>query len=197
MNMSGYNYCGECAWLDDNNKSHWDDAYYCNKPFKGGYHKLTEYACPYFIKDPKKSRNTGSYTPAGCFMTTLVCNILGYDDNCKLLNILRNFRENYLKTKKEYISLLLEYDMIGPIICNNLQMLKDNKKYALNIRRDFLIPCVQSIKENDFDNAVLIYQNLVTKLKEEFNIGNIKLPTKYDIENIGKGRIKEPIPITN
>ena len=51
----------------------------------------------------------------------IVVNVLGYEDNCELLETLRSFRDNYLKLNKEYIPMLMQYDNIGPIISNNLE----------------------------------------------------------------------------
>ena len=109
--------CGECLYLDWNNKEKWTskDRYWCRE--RRRYVETTDRACNYAMEDKSKNSNTG-YTRAGadCYITTMVVDILGYDDNCELLQTLRSFRENYLRTHIEYLPLLVQYDVVGPLI---------------------------------------------------------------------------------
>lgn len=189
---SEYNYCGQCKWIDDKNKSSWNDTYYCNKPYKGGYHSLTEYACSGFIPDPEKLPKKGSYTPSGCYITTIICNILGYEDNCEVLTILRNFRDNILKQDPKYLTLLIEYDTVGPLISKGIQNEPNNYIFAIGLLEHFIIPCVNAIKNQNYDEAIAIYKNMVMYLHDEFSLPSITISsdTEYDFEALGKGRIR-------
>ena len=114
-------FCGDCIHLDWNNKERYTsiDRYYCD--LKGKYVETKDYSCWSYSEDKNRTKgNDNSYTPSGCYITTIVCNILAYDDNCELLTILRDFRDNYLKTNHNYIPLLLEYDKIGPLISEEI-----------------------------------------------------------------------------
>ncbi len=185
------NYCGTCAWLDTSNKERYTskNRYYCKK--RGNYFELTDISCYNYINDPSKGIKTGTYTPAGCYITTIICNILGYDDNCELLTTLRNFRDKYLKLNINYLPLLIEYDYIGPIISQKIYNAKDNYSLSLNLLKNFLLPCFKLIKDKNYEEAIKEYINMVNYLKEIFNIKEI-VPENYsyDLETVGKARIR-------
>lgn len=180
------NYCAECALYDLNGTPKWGDEHYCSK--KGKYLKPTTTACSSFEKNNIKE----GYQRAGCYITTIVCNILGYPDDCELLVVLRNFRENYLKQNSEHLPLLIEYDQIGPIISNNIMNDPDAKISAIENTRNFLIPCVQAIKNGNYTEAIEIYKSMVLLLKLKY--GLLRTPVDYTIEEpmeaLGKGRIR-------
>jgi len=186
-------HCGNCCHLDWNNKEKYSsrDKYWCKD--KKRYVEPTDTSCDYFLKDRSKP-NDGGYTPSGCYITTIIVDILGYEDNCEVLNVLRNFRDNVLKTNIKYLPLLFEYDIIGPIICEYIKSEKNNEQLCLGLLKHFLIPCVNLIKENKFEEAVEVYRNLVLHLRSNYEIilTDIIIPDDYSIEDIGKGRIRQP-----
>ena len=179
------NYCGECAKLDKNQKEYWGDRYYCVEKCK--YRETNEKACNNFIKKPE-----GGYTPCGCFITTIVCNKLGYEDNCDLLNTLRFLRENYLKKTETGRKILQEYDIIGPVISHELEIVPVIESSLL--LQKFLLPCYYLIKQNDFEQAVLIYTNMVNELKEKYANSLLDAHLDYGLvskeDELGKGRIR-------
>lgn len=180
------NFCSECALYDSNGTPKWGDEHYCSK--KGKYLKPTTSACSSFVKNNAKE----GYQRAGCYITTIVCNILGYPDDCNLLVTLRDFRENYLKQNSECLPLLIEYDQIGPIISDNIVNDPDAKITAIENTRNFLIPCVEAIKAGNLDKAIEIYKSLVLLLKLKYAL--LRTPIDYTIseplETLGKGRIR-------
>lgn len=60
----------------------------------------------------------------------------------------------------------------------------------------FLIPCANAIKAGNIPEAIAIYQNMVVQLSGDFEIPitDIQAPKDYDLETIGKGRIRELKP---
>ena len=180
------NFCSECALYDSNGTPKWGDEHYCSK--KGKYLKPTTSACSSFVKNNAKE----GYQRAGCYITTIVCNILGYPDDCNLLVTLKDFRENYLKQNSEYLPLLIEYDQIGPIISDSIVNDPDAKITAIENTRNFLIPCVEAIKAGNLDKAIEIYKSLVLLLKLKYAL--LRTPIDYTIseplETLGKGRIR-------
>lgn len=188
-------YCGECAHLDWNNKERYTsrDRYYCDRC--GKYVELTESSCYRFIKDPSKTKEDGGYTPSGCYITTIVCSVLGYSDNCELLETLRSFRENVLKQNVNYIPILIEYDEIGPVISEKISSKEDSYKFCLELMKNYLIPCANLINNGNFEQAVSVYQNMVFYLNDYFGLEGITVDENktYDLENLGKGRIRSQI----
>ncbi len=184
--------CSQCVNYDWNNKERWvsKDRYYCNAG--RGYKEPTDIACKFdFILDKSTDKDSGGFQPSGCYITTIVCNILGYSDDCEVLTTLRSFRENVLRPNKEYHNLLAEYDLIGPIISERIKNKKDNEKFCLNITHDFLIPCVNAIKNNEEEKAIELYKQMIWYLITMLNITPIEIDITncvYDSTIIGKGR---------
>lgn len=180
--------CGTCSNFDWDNKesyatrfrcdgtcryvSPWDKQYYCNH------------------KNNSNESSNNSYTPSGCYITTMICNILGYPDDCELLTTLRMLRDNVLKCDFNYIDLLCQYDIVGPLISHKLIEKEDNYRFSLQVCYNYLIPCINAIKEGFISESVRIYTNMVTYLCETFNIELVKPSRnlKYDINILGKGR---------
>lgn len=195
-------YCGQCAHLDLKNKESYTsrDRYYCNECHR--YQELTDKACYNFINDSSRGRQTGGYTPSGCYITTIVVNTLGYEDNCTLLNILRDFRDKVLKVSPEYISILMEYDIVGPMISERIQNHPCKMTLCMALMEHYLIPCVDLIKDKKYQKAIAIYTDMVETLKGIFQLKSYQPSTEVDIssldyENLGKGRIRVPKLVTD
>ncbi len=185
--------CGNCANLELDNKEKYSsvDRYWCKEGH--GYRRLTD-TCPNdydFIYNPNSNKDDDGYKPSGCYITTIICRILGYDDNCELLNLLRNFRENILKPNKEYLTLLVAYDTYGPQICDKLIASKESHQIAINLLYNYLLPCFELIKTHNFELAINKYQTMVNLLMRMFNIEYNPITINYsdiDIDTLGKGR---------
>jgi len=186
------NYCGDCELLgrkDSDTYKNWMTGkitYKCHK--SGKYKEYNDKAC----NDFKGYKKTGNYKPSECYITTIVCEILGYEDHCELLNTLRDFRDNYLKKDlNNYLPILQEYDFIGPIISDCIRNMDDNKIFSLLIMSSYLIPCVNEIKNENYENAIRIYKEMVLLLVSNFEINlTIGENIPYNFEDLGKGRIR-------
>lgn len=187
-NLFMADYCGNCAHYDLNQKEYWGDRFYCTEKCK--YKESNEKACYSFVKRPEKG-----YQPAGCFITTAVCEVLGYSDDCELLVTLRSFRENYLKKTKEGRMILQEYDQVGPIISDYIRQEPTINSIILTTK--YIIPCVDLIKKQNYAKAIAIYINMVQTLKEQYNLTEFRvdylLSTPNDI--LGKARLRKPATI--
>lgn len=181
-------YCGNCQFFDKSRSSFFDsNTGYCPKKFS--YVKISAKPCKDYLR---KLENSSS---SGCFITTIVCDVLGYDDNCIVLSTLRQFRENYLKPNIQYIPTLLEYDKIGPVIVEKIQTSPNKIAICQDMYDRFLIPCINYIKTQNYEKTIATYYNMVTELKNMFKLPDNSLTfsntdiNKIDITNIGKGRI--------
>lgn len=181
-------YCGNCAHYDLNQKEYWGDRYYCTKTCK--YKESNDKACYNFVERPEKG-----YQPAGCFITTAVCEVLGYSDDCEILLTLRNFREKYLKTTKEGRAILQEYDQIGPIISYYLR--KEPMIDSIILTTKYIIPCVDLIKKQKYFAAVLLYISMVQSLKEKYKLTYYKVNYSLDTPDhlLGKARLRKTTTI--
>ena len=117
--------CAECTYLDleDSNS---EGKYWCDK--KCERHLSTDPECGSFCRAYSRSdgaiSNAISYskskTDPPCYLTTMLCNILNLPDNNIYLETIRIFRANVLQKDEKYKKLIVEYDVIGPVIANAL-----------------------------------------------------------------------------
>ena len=187
-------YEGECGSCEDfyQCRGSWDTPYDVNDTEKGycSYYKTTYWpddSCGHYSK-------RGSYHGGPCYITTIVCNILGFDDNCEVLNNLRNLRDNFMQKREEYKKDLYDYDTIGPIIAkilaDDFNETKDNT-VANTIYKNYLVPTSEQVKDNNYLGAIYTYKNMTNILKETYNIKtNDEISKDYDQSIGGHGYIK-------
>lgn len=95
-------FCGECTYLDLSTGDIYG-KFYCDK--KNERHLASDVECNRFCKAYSRYnstiQNTYRYSKehsnsGGCYLTTILCNILGMPDNNIYLKTIRNFRNNIL-----------------------------------------------------------------------------------------------------
>lgn len=114
------NFCGECTYLDLSTGDIYG-KFYCDKKWER--HKSTDPECGSFCRaysrDNSTIENAYRYTKSkesGCYLTTMLCTILGLPDDNMYLESIRKFRKNILQKDMKYRYLLIEYDIVGPKI---------------------------------------------------------------------------------
>lgn len=156
-------------WCDKKNCRVDEDTYhkYCrNYDYK---------YCPIF----KKSDNSSM-----CYITTIVCDILSKEDNNEVLNNLRYFRDNVMQKDEKYFGLLKDYDNIGPILATLIENDKD-KEVMANYLFTIIEKVSDRIKEEKYDNAVVIYEAMTLSLINYYNLKhlyNLNRDSDYDYE---------------
>lgn len=186
--------CAHCNNLNMGDKKtdyYGKDMYFCKE--NRTYIKLDSHICSSIKADSKIINSYGSYNPSGCYITTIVCDILGYPDDCELLNTLRDFRDNYMKKNNYQIPLLQQYDELGPHISKGIYNDPNRDIVALDLLKYNLIPCAEEIKNKNYDAAISIYTNMVDELNDIYNLNSIEVDydKPYDIETLGKARVLE------
>lgn len=137
-------------WCNVTNQSVNDDIYY-------RYCRNYDYdICPVY-----KKQNNSSST---CYLTTIVCSILGKKDDDQVLNTMRSFRDNVMQKQEEYFDKLLDYDNVGPILSYKLFTDKDNKVISELLYEDVLTPISQDINKKEYDKAVEKYEIMTLSL---------------------------------
>ena len=141
----------------------------------------------------------------------MVCNILGYPDNCDVLNTLREFRNKVLNNDKKYSELLFQYDSVGPMIADRIQasntdyrkhgyypvhsimgeyLQSCDKTFIRGIYDSFLLPIVAFIKNGYQEKAVSQYIKMTQFLQECYEIDfDEKMPSNYDYQRGGHGMV--------
>ena len=144
--------------------------YYCNK--KGDYVNSDvyyKYCRNYDYDDCPIYKQEDS---SGCYLTTIVCDILNKKDNDKVLNTLRNFRDNVLQKDKEYYDILKDYDIIGPIISSKISSDKDREIIAKYLYNAFLTPITENINNKEHSKAIKSYKTMTLYLINHYNLIN-------------------------
>ena len=177
--------CGSCTYLDLDYGGNCYGKFYCNK--KWDRHLATDTACSSYTKAYNRSSSainnaidfSNSKTSSSCYITTLLCGILKLSDSNHYINTLRNFRNNYLRNS-EYNNLLVEYDVVGPIICKYLENDKQNRLVAAKLFYNYISPIVSLIDDKMYKDAIVRYIMMVERLKSLYGIN--RYVTTFEIE---------------
>ena len=181
------NYCGECTYLDLNTGDIYG-KFYCEKHCER--HLSTDINCNRFCKaysrDSYTIKNAYNFSNeknnSGCYITTIMCNILGMPDNNPYLETIRNFRNNYLQKNNEYKALLVEYDIIGPKIAHALNNDPLKERIAKNYFNAYINPITNLINSDLYIAAINIYKQMTNSLKDFYSLNNI-YPSNFEIDN--------------
>jgi hypothetical protein len=99
-----------------------------------------------------------------CFITTAVCDILGYKDDCELLMSFRRFRDKILLVN-QYEPLVEEYYKLSPPLVDFLISYKNKSNLALFLYNNYLCVIQRMILNNSIHEAVVVYSNMVMFLQ--------------------------------
>ena len=193
-------YCAACTYMKDKCNL---GKYYCEK--KGEYRYASDAKCYNFCEAYSRSNysrqnmyeNSRNSQSTGCYLTTAMCNVLGFSDNNHYLNTLRKFRNNVMQPNPNYIPLLLTYDIIGPEIAKNLNNDPDKELISKVLFHGYIEKAVTAIEESKNQEAINIYTAMTTVLGARYHINtdismiDIK---ELDISNLGHGYTKKLIP---
>ena len=175
--MALESYCAACTYLKDNADSY--GKHWCTK--KGENHYACDPKCYNFCEAYGRSNTarTNMYensrnrcSGGGCYITTAMCEIIGYKDNSYYLETLRKFRDNVLKKDRKYWSLLIAYDIIGPTIANNLKNETMKFSMAMCLFNTYITRAVTAIEEEKYQDAINIYTTMTNKLAERYGINS-------------------------
>lgn len=176
--MSYYEQCGSCINFDSDGD------------YSKGYCQY--YRAYYWPTETCNNYRDRNYT-SSCYITTVMCNLLGYDDNCDILNTLRNFRNNILQKDEKYSDILYEYDTVGPEIAKSLNdEFKDSKDMSFinKILNSYIAPVVSFIKDGNNEQAIRRYTHLTKALESYYGIDYNELKdNNYDFTKGGHGKV--------
>ncbi len=123
---------------------------------------------------------------SSCYLTTAMCHALGYTDDCDYLATLRNFRDTYMMQDADSIPLLIEYEVIGPMISKRVA---NDKEMALTMLNDYIAKAILEIRKGQYTQAVTTYRAMVYHLKEQYHLQNVNV-------DISEVEIKQEEPLT-
>ena len=91
----------------------------------------------------KQTRTTSSYSSSSswCFLTTATCDVMGYKDDCDVLNTFRNYRDKVLIYEKDGKELIEEYYRIAPMIVDSINRSSNAIKTYTFMWEKYINPC--------------------------------------------------------
>ena len=107
---------------------------------------------------------------SGCFITTVVVDYMGYEDNCEVMTKLRGYRDQWLAVSPGGIELIREYYETAPTL---VEKLKKSVYYAEICRElwdTYLLPCVGMINDNQLTQCRDHYIKMVHTLEQRLRI---------------------------
>ena len=134
-----------------------------------------------------------------CYVTTIICNILGMPDNCEYLTWFRKLRDEYMVNSEFGLRLLYAYDTYGVQISEALENMYNDPKtreYVQNIINYIIVPqylnkILDNIKNGHYDIAVneyiLMSMRLGNVVGVSFQIPEVDVDT-LDKTTVGHGR---------
>ena len=155
-----------------------------------------KYCCrDYNRVDCPLHKKYGPYISSGCFITTVVSNILGNPDNCQVLNDFRNFRNNILQKNSKYYDGLREYDVIGPTIAICMALDMNSRDMADMTYQLDLLKVHQLYLEGKYDEAYDTYCKMTRDLISYYGLDELYARLnnqEYDFipEKAGHGKIR-------
>jgi len=174
IHMAYDNQCGSCVYFESNG----DSKGYCS--YIKSYYYPGDKICTHYSKGN-----------SGCYITTIVCDLMGLKDNCGILETLRGFRNNVMQKDPKYKETLYEYDIVGPQIAKYLMEdygKSEDKEEIIGLFNFFILPTVRYINEKNYPEAVDRYTKLTEALIDKYGIERVQeVPNDYDYTNGGHG----------
>lgn len=110
----------------------------------------------------------GGFHKKLCYITTAVCLSLGKGMDCRELQILKDYRDQYLEKTPEGHALVEEYYDIAPTIVKRMEKEPDSERIYKELYRDYLMPCMQEIEKQEYEACRDTYQRMVLDLKARY-----------------------------
>jgi hypothetical protein len=126
----------------------------------------------------KQAGTSSTQEKSTCFITTAVCEVLGYEDDCAELTALRVFRDTYMRSTHELAMMVQEYYQTAPAIVDKLNSIPSEWKEQMcnYVMHSFIKPAVLLINKGEDEKALVIYKSMISFIK-----------TRLDTMHINKG----------
>lgn len=190
--MSLESYCASCTYLGET--CNYDGKYYCET--KGEPRYASDAKCPNHCEAYGRSNSSRenmyaeseSHKSSGCYITTMVCAKLGFDDNCYHLNKLRYLRDK-MQNEPTDLPLLLMYDQVGPKIAKCIQDDENGDKLSYYVFKQYIDKAVAAIDDKNERLAKDLYVLMTQTLMNHYGITDtVALETNVNSSELGHGR---------
>lgn len=194
--------CSECTYLDFNKEyDPGDGRFWCETKYEWHYADEAECwrYCTAYSRSSSKAESYKNYSASkqnsgGCFITTIVCEVLGKKDDDKVLNSLRKFRDNVMQKDEKYKYILAQYDIIGPLIANKIRQDKLKDTLAVALYNSSILTVLEFIEKEEYLSAVKLYSEMTNGLIEYYNINKEVTLSELkvmDLQKSGHGKYQK------
>lgn len=196
-------HCSECTYLkvsgEDNYGKFWCE--YKNEWMYANaiecYRFCTAYNRPSQISRSAFEYSESKQNSSGCYITTALCDILKMPDNNPYLQTLRIFRKEILQKNPQYFSILIHYDLIGPMIAKNMMREEKKEAIAYQLLENFIKPVVLLVQNKKTKEAVDLYVLMTNELAARYQIPTIWITQdvvdQADIAKSGHGHYQKKL----
>lgn len=120
------------------------------------------------IKNATYEEINGGFRNHLCYITTAVCESLGKPDDCYELELLRNYRDDFLIGENAGRDVVKEYYNVAPTIVKRINKQDNAKDIYAGIWSEYLIPCIQLIEAKKLYDCKEVYSNMVYDLQKKY-----------------------------
>lgn len=105
---------------------------------------------------------------SSCFLTTATCRVMGYEDDCEVLQSFRHFRDHILLPQCEGEKLVGEYYQIAPRILEKIDASTNPQAVYQSMWDDYIKPGYDLLLAERHQEAKDLYVKLVTTLMKTY-----------------------------
>ena len=175
--------CSECKYMNLNKEHDNDGKFWCEEKLE--WFRADESECWRYYSDKNRDKDVAEYYrelskrkqsfSSPCFITTVVCDTLGMDDNNMYLTLLRKFRKDYLQKRSDGIKVLEEYDTIGPVIAHCIRNDEKKTEVAQGVFVNSILPVINDICEGKNVSAIKKYTSMTRNLISKYGLETLTL----------------------
>lgn len=110
-------------------------------------------------------------------IVVVLCDVLNYTKECFVLKEI-NILNSIMSKDPKYNDLLMEYDKIGIVLADNIKSsfsIDHNKDLWINFYKMFLSEIAVLVASNQYDQAIIKYQNMILVLNNYFNTSSYSI----------------------
>ncbi|MGL4758711.1 MAG: CFI-box-CTERM domain-containing protein [Patescibacteria group bacterium] len=169
-NETGYSREESRGWFgNDNVTVHYDkndnETGYTRKEDTTSFFGSSQSQDVHYNSDDSKTGTTIEEDKGNCFLTTACTQMMGLDDSCYELQVLRKYRDNYLTNRVGGIDDISKYYSEAPEIVNKINKLSESKRIWQDVFNE-IQNIVSMIESNKNEEAYKKYTKLFNLLKK-------------------------------
>ena len=103
----------------------------------------------------------------GCFITTAICETENLPDNCEELELLRAFRDHYVRRLPDGKAIIDEYYREAPLIVSAIKCKSNSAEIFKFLKEKFLDDAVHAVRAGLHEMAMTIYIRMFHEAKRK------------------------------